>query len=119
SDIYLTLGAAESNYSQARRFKDSNRLDHRVREAGRLTQSHWDAERPRTTRTALEEAVIEKVDENPNMSTRNLAHNLHVNSSLINRALKQEKYYFYHYIKVQALTRDDFSRRVNFCGWLQ
>ncbi|RZC35273.1 hypothetical protein BDFB_013264 [Asbolus verrucosus] len=79
-----------------------------MRETGNLTSSHRDAGRPRTKRTpALEEAVLEELDESPNISARNLAHNLHMNSSLILRILKQEKYYPYHYTKVQALTRDD------------
>ncbi|RZC41820.1 hypothetical protein BDFB_014331, partial [Asbolus verrucosus] len=79
--------------------------------------SHRDAERPRTKRTpALEKAVLEGVDEeNPDISTPNLAHNLHVISSLIHRMLKQENYHPCHYTKVQALSRNDFSRRVNFC----
>ncbi|RZC35536.1 hypothetical protein BDFB_007232 [Asbolus verrucosus] len=90
-----------------------------MRETGNLTPSDRDAGRPCTKRTpALEEAVLEKVDEAPNISTRNLAHNLHVNCSLIHRILKQEKYYPY-YTKFRALTRDDFPRRVNFCRWLQ
>ncbi|RZC40492.1 hypothetical protein BDFB_014481, partial [Asbolus verrucosus] len=63
----------------------------RVRETGNLTPSYRDAGRPCTTRTpALEEAVLEEVDENPNVSTRNLAHNLHVNCSLIHRILSKK-----------------------------
>ncbi|RZC38413.1 hypothetical protein BDFB_003759 [Asbolus verrucosus] len=91
-----------------------------MRETGNLTPSRQNAGRLGTKRTsALEEAVLE-VDENPNISTRNLVHNLHMNSSLVHRILKQEKYHPYsYYTKVQALTRDDFPRRVNFCRWLQ
>ncbi|RZC38462.1 hypothetical protein BDFB_014778, partial [Asbolus verrucosus] len=87
------------------------RLDQRVRKTRNLTSSHRDVGRSRTTRTpALEEAVLEEVNENPNISTRSLVHNLLVNCSLIHRILKQEKYHHYYYIKVQALTRDHFPR---------
>ncbi|RZB38737.1 hypothetical protein BDFB_014118, partial [Asbolus verrucosus] len=85
-----------------------------------LTSSHRDAGRPRTKGIpALKEAVLEEVDENPNIGTRNFARNLYVNSSFIHRIPNLEKYNPYHYTKVQALTRDDFPRRVNFCQWLQ
>ncbi|RZC38638.1 hypothetical protein BDFB_014316 [Asbolus verrucosus] len=90
-----------------------------MRESANLTPSHRDAKRPRTKRTpASEEAGLEEMDENLNISTRNLAHNLHVNSSFIHRILKQEKYHRYRYTKVQTLIRDDFHRKVNFCRWL-
>ncbi|RZC27707.1 hypothetical protein BDFB_014652 [Asbolus verrucosus] len=86
-----------------------------MRETGNLTSSHCDTGRSRTKRTsALEEAVLEEVDETPNISIRNLAHNLHVDCSSILGILKQEKYDPYHYTKVQVLTRD-FPQRVNFC----
>ncbi|RZC40674.1 hypothetical protein BDFB_012015 [Asbolus verrucosus] len=71
-----------------------------MRETRNLTPSHRHAGRPRTKRTpTLEEALLEEVDENLNISIRNLVHNLHVNNSLIQRILKQEKYYPYLYTK--------------------
>ncbi|RZC38805.1 hypothetical protein BDFB_013530 [Asbolus verrucosus] len=87
-----------------------------MRETGNLTPSQRGARRPRSKRTpTLEEAVLEVLDENPNISIHNFTLNSHVNCILIHRILNQEKYHPYHYIKIQALTRDNFPRRVIFC----
>ncbi|CAH1371280.1 unnamed protein product, partial [Tenebrio molitor] len=64
--------------------------------------SHGEIGRPCTTRIP---ALEEEIEGNPNISTP------YPSSIFLKR------YHPFHYTKVQALTREDFLRRVNFCNW--
>jgi hypothetical protein len=105
-----------------RRPPDKNvfqRLDQRMRETGRVDVIHKTVGRPRTARTPqVEEAVLQAVEDNPNVSIRGIGRNLNVNYSVVQRVLKSEAYHPFHYTKVQALSEDDFPLRVNFCRWM-
>jgi hypothetical protein len=131
-DMYFVLGECGGNFRRAavtyaeryheRRPPDKNvfqRLDQRMRETGRVDVIHETVGRPRTARTPqVEEAVLQAVEDNPNVSIRGIVRNLNVNYSVVQPVLKSEAYHPFHYTKVQALSEDDFPLRVNFCRWM-
>lgn len=131
-DMYLVLGECGGNFRRAaatyavryqeRIHPDKNvfqRLDQRMRETGRVDIIMETVGRPRTARTPqVEEAILQAVEENPNIGIRGIGRNLNVNYSVVQRVLKSEAYHPFHYTKVQALSENDFPLRVNFCRWM-
>lgn len=63
------------------------------------------------------DVLLELVDD-PHSSTRQLASNHDVSKGSIHRILKKEKQHPYKPILVQALSEDDFDRRVEFCEYM-
>ncbi|KAH0812742.1 hypothetical protein GEV33_010049 [Tenebrio molitor] len=60
--------------------------------------------RPREVRTpALEEAILEAIENAPGRSIRGLAREFHVDYRTVQGILADEHYHPYHYVKVQAL----------------
>ena len=131
-DMYLILGECHGNYRAAavtyaarypnRQHPHKNvfqRLNHRMRETGRLDGSADVPGRPRTARTPrAEEAVIGAVENNPNASIRVIGRNLNLSYGTVQRTLRAERYHPFHYTKVQSLLEDDFPLRVDFCRWM-
>ena len=60
-----------------------------------------------------EKQILERVEEEPNISTRRLAAEVGVSQFVVHRTLKE-----YHFQKVQALELADCPRRVIYCEWL-
>lgn len=132
-DMLLILGECQGSYRAAavtyverypnRQHPHKNvfqRLEHRVRETGRMDHFREVPGRPRTARTpGVEEAVLAVVEDNPNESIRGIARNLNLTSSTVQRVLRAERYHPFHYTKVHALLESDFPLRVNFCRWMQ
>lgn len=131
--MYLIYGRTRSNALRAarlyretypaRRHPNANvfrRLDRRVRESGHFVpRANADRGRPRTRRTPnLEENIIALVEENPRVSTRNIALELEVDRHIVWNVINDENLHPFHYVRVQSLLPMDFNVRVNFCTWL-
>lgn len=59
--------------------------------------------------------VLLAIEENPEVSCRELEARLDISKSSVNRTIKIHKYHPYHMSLHQELHGDDFYRRVNFC----
>lgn len=69
-----------------------------------------------------EEQVLEvllSIEENPNTSTREMAREIDMSKSTVNRILHKHKFHPYHMELHQELYGDDFGRRVEFCEHMQ
>jgi transposase len=131
-DMLLCLGASNDNASEAardyarlypqRRHPDAKvirRLMQRLRENGQIMPLYVNRGRPREVRTpALEEAILEAIENAPGRSIRRLAREFHVDYRTVQGILADEHYHPYHYVKVQALRPGDYPLRVEFCEWL-
>lgn len=132
ADMHFTYGRANGNALAAQRLYaeqyPQRRLPHhstftsihqRLREFGNFKKRSYDSGRTREVRTeALEEAVLNLIEESPETSTRKIADILHVSHSVVFRILKEQQLYPYHFQRVQALLIRDFLPRVVFCQWL-
>lgn len=95
------------------------RLHQRLRETGTLTKRKYDCGRQREVRTpALEEAVLNLVYEQPDISTRKIALQLNINHMTAFAILKEQLLYPYHIQRVQALLPRDFPNRLAFSHWI-
>ena len=95
------------------------RIERRLRETGTLRPKRLDAGRPRTVRTAEhEEAVLEMVYENPEISTRMIHHQLNVPRSTNSRIIREQLLHPYHKQPVHDLLPLDTDRRLHFCAIL-
>lgn len=90
----------------------------RLRESGQLRCRNIGG-RPRTTRTVqLEEEVLEQIENEPRVSTRQLAAQLNVDHMAVWRILNTNLFYPYHLQRVQGLLERDFQPRLEYCRWL-
>lgn len=132
ADMHFTYGRANGNSLEAQRLYaeqyPQRRLPHhttfttihrRLRERGNFEKRSYDSGRTREVRTAaVEEAVLNSIEEFPETSTRRIARVLNVSHSVVFRILKEQILYPYHLQRVQALMIRDFLPRVIFCQWL-
>lgn len=88
----------------------------RLRETGNPAPAK--AIRPHEVNVEHEEAVVNAVIDNPSISTRRIAHNLHVSQNFVWRVLNREVLHPYHLQNVQALQPGDAQQRLAFCHWL-
>ncbi|XP_066600142.1 uncharacterized protein [Prorops nasuta] len=130
ADMHLVYGKADGNSSKAARLyreKFPNRrhpdrrffisLAQRLRENGSFEYQKAPGA-SRTTRTVeFEEAVLNRVREDPTLSTRAIAYELQTSNTNVWRVLNEEGMHPYHYRKVQGLKPTDFHARVHFCEW--
>ncbi|XP_066141312.1 uncharacterized protein [Euwallacea fornicatus] len=95
-------------------------IERRLRENGSFQPKRIDGGRIRTTRTTgNEEAILNRVEEDPRISTRRLQDNLAVPKSTIHEVLKEELLYPFHIQKVQDLLPIDLGSRLAFCHFIQ
>ena len=74
--------------------------------------------RNRSVRTPqLEEEILERFEDNPSISTRIVARQLHVNNCLVWNVVHDNALYPFHRQKVQALGPNDFPARLDFVNW--
>lgn len=132
ADMHFVYGRANGNGLKARRLYSElypdrivphhgifARIHQRLREDGSFSRSTVDCGRSREVRTAaLEEAVLNSIEESPRNSTRRIAQVLNVSSSTVFRILKEQLLYPYHIQRVQALSPRDFLPRLIFCQWM-
>lgn len=90
----------------------------RLSETGSLISSFEGRGRQKEVRTvALEENILQHIDEDPNLSTREVGAMLRVGNSTVWRVLHEQLLHPYHIQRVQSLTPADYPARVNFCNW--
>lgn len=65
-----------------------------------------------------EEEILDRVAENPSISTRELGLQFGVSNSAAWKILREQNLYPYHLQKVHALLPVDYPLRANFCVWL-
>ena len=61
--------------------------------------------------------ILKQAEENPRQSLRRRANHLKMSHSTVRRVLKSSSYRPYHPQVVQALNRDDYSKRLSFANW--
>lgn len=132
ADIHYCYGAARGNTYEAQRIyaelfplrnlpcpRTFQRVHDRLRATGNVNPQRTDVGRPRTRRTVrLEEEVLERVENNPRISTRQMSDELQVDHVTIWRILNTDLLYPYHLQRVQGLLERDFEPRVQYCQWL-
>ncbi|GFR18331.1 DUF4817 domain-containing protein [Trichonephila clavata] len=64
------------------------------------------------------DAILYRVEETPEVSTRALARETTSSQSTVYRLFRPEKLYPFRYTTVQGLKPDDYQKRVAFCVWL-
>lgn len=90
----------------------------RLAETGSLLPNVDGKGKQREIRTPeLEENVLQRVGEEPNVSTRQLGKTLRVGHATVWRILKEQLLHPYHLQRVQALGPADFPARLAFCNW--
>jgi hypothetical protein len=104
-DMLLCLGGSNDNASEAardyarRRHPDAKvirRLMQRLRENGQIMPLYVNRGRPREVRTpALEEAILEAIENAPGRSIRGLAREFHVDYRTVQGILADEHYHPY------------------------
>lgn len=132
ADMHFIYGQADGNALEAvrryqarypnRRQPSANtfsRLHQRLHETGVLQPKFADCGRYRTQRiTDAEDDILQMVDEDPSLSTRNIARDTGVSRHTVWRTLHENLLYPYHLQRVQCLRPEDYPRRVEFCEWL-
>lgn len=90
-----------------------SKIEKQFRENGHFRQTN------NHRRSALSEEVkinvLLSVEENPHVSTRQIARELEISQSSVERVLKVEKFHPYKITILQELTEDDPDRRLQFC----
>lgn len=131
ADMHYLYGLADGNAFEARRLYQErypNRIvpdartisgTHRkLCETGSFETKNYLKGAHQTTRTPeTEEAVLNLVEQNPNISTRKIGNILNITHVLVWRILQSYLLYPYHIQRVQALLPRDFPLRINFCQW--
>lgn len=131
ADMHLIYGEARCNGREARRLYAERfpqrrlpnhvtfqKLDGRLRETGVLRAARPDAGRPRTVRTVqFEEAVLQRIEDNPSTSTRAIAKDLNTSNANVWNVLHEMGMHPFKTQKVHELSADDFPQRVAFCQW--
>lgn len=75
--------------------------------------------RERVIRTPeVEEEILERVAEDPKLSTRNLGFEVGVSNNVVNRVLKEQQLYPYHIQSVQELLPVDSDLPLGFCRFI-
>lgn len=131
ADMHFVYGLADGNSYEAKRIYQArypNRvapctqtfvsLHRRLSETGSFARVSDIPGRPRTVRTPqLEEAVLNRIEEDPETSTRKIANEVNASHQTVLRILQDQQMYPYHIQRVQALLPRDYPQRVNFCQW--
>lgn len=133
-DMIMCYGEAKSNSSKAQRiyrekyptrqvpnvrtFIDVHR---RLGEDGCFKKAKVDSGRRRTHRTVNnEENILQRVENNPGISTRKISTALQtINRESVRQVLKDQLLYPFHLQKVHHLLEGDNLPRVQYCDWLQ
>lgn len=94
-------------------------VERRLRETGRFAPVRVNVGRQRFVRVAeVEEEILERVDDNPEISTRKLSREMGISKDVINRVTREQQIYPYHKQPVQELLHLDFDLRLRFCQFI-
>ena len=129
-DMLLMYGEARQNATEARRLyhqqfpqrrlpsdKTIQAVHVRIRETGCVLPKKTNSGRPRDNQPD-EEQILHQIEEDPGVSTREIAKNLHASQSKVCRRISEQGLYPYHLTKIHSLNQEDYQRRVDFCQWL-
>ncbi|KFM68287.1 hypothetical protein X975_24767, partial [Stegodyphus mimosarum] len=97
------------------------RLDNRPRNTGSVlpTANLHDTGRPRRGLTVAQaDAILQRVEETPEVSIHTLAREMTSSKSTVHRLVRSERLHTFRYTTVEGLKPDDFQKRVAFCEWL-
>lgn len=133
ADIHFTYGMAHGNAQAARRMYQARypqrvvpdvktfiNIHLRLCENGSFKRTTDIPGRPATVRTvAIEEAVLNKIEGDPQISTRKISRELNITHTIVWQVLRSYQLYPYHMQRVQALLSRDFLPRVDLCIWLR
>lgn len=128
TDMLLVLGYCQGNCRESVRVyqerypnrripnhKTFARIERRLRETGRLQPARFNTGRPRQARTPIaEEAVLQTIDNNPEISTRTLQRETGIPKSTVSRILSDQLIRPFHIQPVQELLPLDHGSRLNF-----
>lgn len=131
ADMHYFYGMANGNSSEARRLysvhfptrriPDSrlfDRIHRRLRETGQLAPVRIDVGAVVAQQNVIvDEVILQRVRDDPDISTRRLATELGVSRMAVWRVIHDAGYYPYHLQRVQALYPGDRIPRLNFCRW--
>lgn len=132
TDMLLVYGESRQNSREAirlynerypqRRTPSKNIFEHivrRLRETGCLKPVKADSGRTRFRRTVqVEEAVLNSVERDPNISTRIISNELgNISQPSVVRVLQEQQLKPYHFTRVQELLPTDYGPREVFCQW--
>ena len=92
------------------------RVYQRLRETGSVTMKKR-RERANVRPVELEEAVLNRIEEDPTTSIRRIAVMTNASKSIVGRILAEQSLHPFHYQKVQALVEGDNENRETFCRW--
>ncbi|GFY25494.1 uncharacterized protein TNCV_2486141 [Trichonephila clavipes] len=98
ADTHLMDGAAQENGAAAERMRRTG--------IGRYRRT-----------PTLEQRILNTVDNNPSTSSRAVGRALGVSHQSALRTLHEDRMHPYHLQRVQAITPDDYPRRLNFDTW--
>lgn len=95
-------------------------LHRRLRETGSVIPQMLDRGQTRPDFVLnVEPGILETVEDNPGVSTRQLSIQFGVSRKVIMRTLQEQLLYPYHIQRVQALRPQDYPVRTAFCEWFQ
>lgn len=131
ADMHYFYGMANGSSLEARRLYLANfpnrripdqgifeRIHRRLRETGQLAPMRAGAGAVPPQNINLDDAVIQRVLDDPDISIRRLATEFHASRMTIWRIIHDAGYYPYHLQRVQALYPGDRIPRLTFCRWL-
>lgn len=126
ADILFCYGLADGNTRKAERLYRErfpnrrcpgrqmfSKMYQRIREGSIFTKT-----RERAINIHHEEAILDILGNNPNISTRKLSQQLNVSKTKVWKILKKNNLYPYRYTRVQELLTADLPKRVQFCQTL-
>lgn len=132
TDMVLVFGFCQGNgrecvrvYSE--RFPNRRLPNHqtfaaitrRLRETGSFAHVTVNCGRERAIRTPeVEEQILERVAEDPKLSTRRLGLEVGVSKNVVNRVLQEQLLHPYHIQSVQDLLPPDLDLRLDFCRFI-
>ncbi|KAJ8980142.1 hypothetical protein NQ317_014636 [Molorchus minor] len=92
----------------------------RLRDTGSVIPSFEGRGRERPQRILqAEDAILELMDEDPTLSTNDIARQVEVSQSTVHQILQQNLLHPCNVQRVQHLKADDLQARLEFCSWVQ
>jgi hypothetical protein len=90
-----------------------------LRERGTFKQNTKLFINPTITHDVNQARVLNSVENNPHIGSREISSQIGISKSSVPRILKKHKYHPYHLELQQELHGEDFANRVAFCEWTE
>lgn len=132
-DMLMALGRCDGNFRAAARlyaerypqrhhpkYQEFSRIADRIKRTGTIKPYSKYCHRVRPVlNNANTDVVLALVEEDPQMSVRDIGRETDISRSSVHRLLKNEKFRPYHLSVHQALSESDLDQRLRFCHWAQ